>query len=142
MAKVNPYLNFSGNCEEAFEFYRSVFGGEFSTLSRFSEMPAGAPSPEPDGNKIMHVSLPLGEGQVLMGSDRPGSMGPAVNGNAMSVSVSPTSSEEAATIFKGLSEGGEITMPLDKMFWGAEYGACSDRFGVQWMVNYDPNEPN
>lgn len=142
MAKVNPYLGFSGNCEEAFKFYKSVFGGEFSNLSRFSDVPADMPSPESDGDKIMHVSLPIGEGQVVMGSDRPSSMGPTVSGNNVHVSVSPASREEGLRIFNGLSEGGQITMPFEKTFWGADFGMCTDKYGVQWMVNYDPNEPN
>ncbi|HEY5578455.1 MAG TPA: VOC family protein [Acidimicrobiia bacterium] len=140
MASIHPYLNFSGNCEEAFRFYRSVFGGELSDLNRFSEAPSELPSPESEADKIMHVSLPIGDGQVLMGSDRPASMGPTTAGDNMHVSVSPDSAEEARRIFDGLSEGGRVTMPFERAFWGADFGMCTDKFGINWMVNYDPNQ--
>lgn len=140
MARVNPYLNFAGSCEEAFDFYKTVFGGEFSNVSRFSDVPADVPSADGDGHKIMHVALPIGEGQTLMGSDRPDSMGPTTVGDNVQVSIAPANEEEASRIFNGLSEGGQITMPYGKTFWGADFGMCTDRFGVHWMVNYDPNE--
>jgi PhnB protein len=140
MARVNPYLHFSGNCEEAFNFYRSVFGGEFLILQRFSEEPSDVPSPESDAARIMHVALPIGEGQVLMGSDRPSSMGPTTSGDNVHLRVSPYSTEGARRIFDMLSEGGQITMPFEKAVGGAGFGMCTDRFGVNWMVNYDPNE--
>jgi PhnB protein len=138
MSSINPYLNFSGVCEEAFEFYRSVFGGELD-ISRFAEMP-GNETPEEDLNKVMHVSLPIGEDQVLMGSDRPSSMGPVTVGDSVQVSVAPSSSAEGKRIFEALSKGGEVTMPYQAMFWGAEFGSCTDRFGIDWMVNYEAGD--
>lgn len=141
MASVNPYLNFSDRCEEAFNFYHSVFGGDPPQFSRFSEMPSdGADSgehqmSESEANKIMHVSLPLGDGSVLMGSDRPASMGPVTFGNNAHISVQTKDKDEATRIFDGLAEGGNVTMPLAAMFWGATFGMLTDKFGVQWMVN-------
>jgi PhnB protein len=139
MAEINPYLNFSGNCEEASQLYQSVFGGELE-LSRFSEMPPGDESLEIDGNLIMHVSLPLGDGQVLMGSDRPEAMGSTTTGDNVQVSISPDSSEDGKRIFDALAEGGTVTMPYEAQFWGAEYGSLIDRFGIHWMVNYDAGQ--
>lgn len=138
MTEINPYLNFSGNCEEAFRFYQSVFGGELS-VNRFSEMPADG-SFEVDGDLIMHVSLPLGEGQVLMGSDRPEAMGGTRPGDNVQVSISPVSSEEGRRIFDALAEGGNVVMPYQATFWGADYGSLVDRFGISWMVNYDTSQ--
>lgn len=142
MSTINPYLNFGGNCEEAFGFYKSLFGGEFSNVSRFSDMPADDQSPQVDGNLIMHVSLPLGEDQVLMGSDRPDSMGPTTSGDNVQITLNPSNLEEASRLFTGLADGGQITMPFEKTFWGADFGMCTDRYGIHWMVSYDPNEPN
>lgn len=138
MTEINPYLNFSGNCEEAFRFYQSVFGGELS-ISRFSEMPADDSS-QVDGDLILHVALPLGDGQVLMGSDRPDAMGPTTTGDDVQVSISPASSGEGRRIFDGLAEGGTVVMPYQATFWGADYGALVDRFGIHWMVNYDTSQ--
>lgn len=135
MAAVNPYLHFGGNCEEAFKFYHSVFGGEAPTFSRFKEAPQTEHTSESEGELIMHVDLRIGE-TVLMGSDRPGAMGPNVAGNNFSVSVLPESEEEATRIFEGLAAGGEITMPLQKTFWEATFGMLTDKFGIHWMVNY------
>lgn len=132
---VNPYLNFSGNCEEAFEFYAAALGGEVF-ISRFSEMPADEGSPPIDGNLIMHVSLDLGKGQVLMGSDIPDAMGDVKFGNFSYVSIGPDSAEDAKRIFDALAEGGTVQMPFQSMFWGADYGMLTDKFGVGWMVNY------
>ena len=136
MASINPYLNFGGNCEEAFNFYQKLFGGELE-ISRFSEMPPGEGAPEVDPDLIMHVSLPIGDEQVLMGSDVPEAMGKVDVGNNVVVSISPSTSEEGRRIFDGLSEGGTVTMPYGEMFWGAEYGSCADKFGIHWMVNYE-----
>ena len=132
---VNPYLNFSGNCEEAFEFYKAALGGEMH-ISRFSEMPADESSPPVDGNLIMHVSLELGRGQVLMGSDVPPPMGEVKFGNYSAVSIGPDSAQDAKRIFDALAADGTVTMPLQKMFWGADYGMLIDKFGVSWMINY------
>jgi PhnB protein len=142
MAMINPYLNFLGNTEEVFNFYRSVFGGEFSVIQRYKDTPeAAANLSAEDANKIMHVSLPIGNGNVLMGTDALGSMGQNLTtGNSIYLSVSAASEAEADKIFNSLSAGGEVTMPLQKMFWGAYFGMVNDKFGTQWMVNHDYNE--
>lgn len=136
---VNTYLNFSGNCEEAFEFYRNALGGELH-ISRFSEMPPMDDAPPVDDNLIMHVTLDLGDGQVLMGSDVPEAMGSVQFGNYSKVSVAPDSAGDAKRIFDALSDGGTITEPFRSMFWGADYGSLVDRFGVAWMVNYEHSQ--
>jgi PhnB protein len=140
MTSVSPYLYFDGNCEEAFEFYRSVFGGEFSGVSRYSEAPAEAQPPgvqvEADG--VMHIALPLGNGQAIMGSDRPPGMGSTTFGDSVAISVFPDSSEEGRRVFDALSAGGEVTMPYERQFWGDDYGMLTDRFGINWMVDYTP----
>ena len=141
MATVNPYLNFSGNTEEAFNFYKSVFGGEFITLQRFKDTPEASKASANDQGKIMHVSLPIGKGNILMGSDALESMGQSLTtGNNFYLSISTESEEEANKLFNGLSAGGRITMPMEKTFWGAYFGMLNDKFGVQWMVNYDLNQ--
>lgn len=140
MTVINPYLHFDGNCEEAFNFYKSVFGGEFAMVMRFREMPAEYQGAESEGEKIMHMSLPIGQGTMLMGSDSPAEMGPGTIGTNYSIAIAPASEAEAARLFKGLSAGGQVTMPLDKTFWGAYFGMLTDKFGVQWMVNYDYNQ--
>jgi PhnB protein len=137
MASANPYLNFSGNCFEAFEFYRSVLGGHFSTVNRFSEMPSDGTTDRgqqsgPDG--IMHISLPIGD-SILMGSDVPPGMGTVTAGNSCYVCLSPDSPDEAKRVFDGLSEGGEIEMPFDRQFWGDYYGSFTDKYGIRWMVD-------
>jgi PhnB protein len=134
MTTINPYLNFEDNCEEAFNFYQSVFGGEFLYIGRYSEMECDTPPDESEANKIMHVSLPIGEGSILMGSDTPASFGPPAVGNNMSVSVNVDTVEEANRVYNGLSEGGEILMPMDKTFFAAAFGMFVDKFGVRWMV--------
>ncbi len=140
MAKINPYLHFLGNAEEAFNFYKSVFGGEFAMLQRFGEMPGCEEMQlsDDDKNKIMHVALPIADGHVLMATDAIGEHAKdAVIGTNFSLSVSADTKEEADKIFNGVAEGGEITMPLADTFWGAYFGMCKDKFGIQWMVNYD-----
>jgi PhnB protein len=139
MATLNPYLNFDGNCEEAFNFYRTVFGGEFATVMRYKEMPADFQMPESESKKIMHMALPIGQGSMLMGSDTPPSMGPTVIGSNVSISITAASEAEAARLFNGLSAGGQVTMPLDKAFWGDYFGMLTDKFGVHWMVSYSYN---
>ena len=136
MATLNIYLNFNGNAEEAFNFYKSVFGGEFAFLQSMKDTPEAGKISEGDKDKIMHVSLPIG-GNILMGSDVLDSMPTAKFGTNSSISISPESEEEARKLFDGLSAGGQIGMPLEKMFWGALFGFFTDKFGVQWMVNYD-----
>ncbi len=138
---INPYLTFPGNCEEAFNFYRSVFGGQFAYVGRFNEMPPmeGQPQmPESEGNKIMHISLPISGMSILMGSDSSEAFGHAtVTGNNFSISLSAKSTDEADRLYNGLSAGGQSTMPMNKTFWGSYFGMLTDRFGIQWMVSYD-----
>jgi len=140
MTRLHSYLNFAGNAEEAFNFYRSVFGGEFSSVARFKDFPMeGVSIPEEDQDKIMHVALPIGEDDILMASDTLQSLGQElVQGNHIYVSVHPTSKEEADRIFNALSEGAGIEMPIADQAWGGYYGALKDKFGVMWMVNYSP----
>lgn len=144
MAQINPYLNFKGNCEEAFNFYKSVFGGEFPFVGKYKDMPPAegkegcGPEGEMDGEKIMHMSLPISKETVLMGSDVGGEWAPnIVDGNNIQLSVNVESEDEAKRIFDGLSAGGKVIMPLDKTFWGALFGMAIDKFGINWMVNYD-----
>ena len=141
MTTVNVYLTFKDNCKEAFEFYKSVFGGEFSSLNTFGEMPPQEGMPpisDSDKDKIMHVSLPISGETVLMGSDQVGGWGPDLNvGNNFSISIQTDSMEDADRLFNGLSQGGTVTMPLAKTFWGAYFGMFTDKFGIAWMVNCD-----
>lgn len=140
MASLNPYLNFNGNTEEAFNFYKSVFGGEFLTLQRFKDTPDGDKIAEADREKIMHVALPIG-GNILMATDALESMGQHLQvGTNISLSVDAANEAEAEKIFQALSAGGKVDMPLEKAFWGALFGMLTDRFGIQWMVNYDYNQ--
>lgn len=140
MIVINPYLNFKGNTEEAFNFYKSVFGNEFITVVRFKDTPEAGKVPENEKDKIMHIALPIGNGNMLMGTDALESMGQNVNfGNNFHLSVSTESEEETRKLFGALSNGGKVTIPLDKVFWGY-FGMCTDKFGVQWMVNYDYNK--
>ncbi|MEO8515498.1 MAG: VOC family protein [Flavobacterium sp.] len=143
MATVNAYLTFNGDCEAAFLFYQSVFGGGFPYLGRYKDMPKTDDSycPAEDGEKIMHVSLPISKETILMGSDSSESFGQAsVVGNNVSLSINTESEEEATRLFNGLSAGGVVKMPLNKTFWGAYFGMFTDKFGIHWMVNYDFNE--
>lgn len=136
MAAVSAYLNFNGNAEEAFNFYKSVFGGEFNEIQKFSEVPGMDNLGDDDKNKIMHVSYSIGQ-SVVMGSDTLESMGHKhVAGNNFSLAVTPDSEAETERIFSALSEGGKVTQPLEKAFWGAYFGMLTDKFGINWMVNY------
>jgi len=140
MASVNTYLNFPRNTEEAFNFYKSVFGGEFvGGISRFREIPPSEktpPLPEEDKDLVMHIALPILNGHVLMGTDAPESMGFKVTfGNNVYISLHPDTREETRRLFKALSNGGKVEMELQDMFWGDYYGSCSDKYGVQWMFN-------
>lgn len=139
MPALNPYLNFNNNTEEVFNFYKSVFGGEFSMVMRFKDIPAEYRGPAHEDNKIMHISLPIGGG-MLMGSDVPEAMGKIVEGNNFQLSLAPASKEEADKLFNGLSAGGKVTMPMSDSFWGAYFGMCVDKFGINWMINYDANQ--
>lgn len=140
---ISPYLTFPGNCEEAFNFYKSVFGGNFQYIGRFNEMPpmeGQPPMPASEGNKIMHVSLPISKETTLMGSDSSEAFGHAtVMGNNFSISINAASIKDADRLFNGLAAGGTVTMPLAKTFWGAYFGMLVDKFGIQWMVNFDEN---
>ena len=141
MAKLNPYLNFNGNTEEAFNFYKSVFGGEFITLQRFRDTPESDKIAEADRDKIMHVALPVGPGNILMATDALESMGQHLKvGNNITLSIDADSEAEADKLFQALSAGGKVVMPLEKAFWGAYFGMLTDQFGIQWMVNYDYNQ--
>jgi len=137
MTQINPYLSFTDKCEDAFNLYKSVFGGEFQVVIRMTDMDLGIPIPEGGENLIMHVSLPIG-GSVLMGSDCPPGFGPPLAvGNNFSVSVSADSKEEADRIHKELSEGGTQTTPMDNAPWGSYFGMLTDKFGINWMVSFD-----
>jgi PhnB protein len=142
MTTINPYLTFNGNCEQAFNFYKSVFGGEFPYVGRFSEMPPqeGFEIPEEMKNQIMHISLPISEETILMGSDAGEDWGPKnVVGNNISISISTSSKEEADRLFEKLSEGGQVTMPIESTFWGDYFGMCIDQFDINWMVGFNEN---
>lgn len=145
MAAINPYLTFKGNCEDAFNFYKTVFGGEFTFIGRFGDMPPqedGKSMPAEDAHKIMHVSLPIGNNQ-LMGSDTGGEWAAhTVIGNNFSVSVGADSKEEADRIFNGLCAGGNVTMPMANTFWGDYFGMCTDKFGINWMMSFNANPQN
>jgi PhnB protein len=138
MATLNPYLNFPGNAEEAFNFYKSIFGGDFSGgIFRFKDTPEGEKLSESDREKVMHIALPVGNGNVLMATDAIESMGHKVTpGTNFHLSLEMESKEETEKIFNGLSAGGNVTMPLADTFWGAYFGMLTDKFGIQWMVNY------
>jgi len=140
MPKVNIYLYFDGNAEEAFNFYKSVLGGEFAMLQRFGETPDADKMPDEIKNKIMHVALPLESESVLMASDIMEGMGePFKVGTNFSISLSTKNKEEADRLFAGLSAGGKVEMSMQDTFWGAYFGMLIDQFGVQWMVSYDVN---
>lgn len=141
MAKVSVYLNFNGQAEEAFEFYKSVFQTDYSFgFSRFSDIPPSENMPplsDEDKKLVMHVSLPIMGDFVLMGCDMPASMGmKAEMGNNVNLNLEPDSREEADRLFNALAEGGTITMPQGDMFWGAYFGSLTDKYGVHWMINY------
>ncbi len=143
MASINPYLIFNGNCEEAFLFYKSVFGGEFPYIGKFSDMPPSddpncpPPSPE-EANRIMHVSLPIGN-TILMGSDSTSQSGDVAIGANVSISINTDSRAEADKLFNGLSAGGNVIMPMQNTFWGAYFGMFVDKFSIHWMINFDEN---
>lgn len=138
MKAINPYLNFKGNTEEAFNFYKSVFGGEFTSLQRFKDTPEADRVPHHEKDKIMHIALALGNGTTLMATDALESMGHHVTaGTNFHLSIDADSEAESKEIFKALSKGGAVSIPMEKMFWGAYFGMCTDKFGVQWMVSYD-----
>ena len=141
MTTLNVYLTFNGHCKEAFNFYQSVFGGEFSNVSTFGEMPPQEGMPplsEKDKNKIMHIALPISKETILMGCDTGGEW--ATNfqeGNNFSLSVSTDNKKEADRLFNQLSEGGKVTMPMNQTFWGSYFGMFIDKFGISWMVSFE-----
>ncbi len=136
MSTLNTYLAFNGNCREAFEFYRSVLGGEFSVIQTFRDAPSEFAVAEEEKDGIMHVSFPIGSA-VLMGSDIPSQFAPPPTvGNNFSLAVSPESREEADRIFGELSQGGSVSFPMQDMFWGAYFGSLTDKFGINWQVNF------
>ena len=138
MAQINPYINFNGNTEEAFNFYKSVFGGEFERIIRFKDMPnAEIPISENEANKIMHIALPIGK-NVLMGNDVPEFMGKVnENENRSKIAVSAESKEEADKIFNGLSAGGNIEVPITDSPWGSYFGMFRDKYGIEWTVDFE-----
>lgn len=141
MALINPHINFNGNAEEAFEFYKSVFGGEFAKVVRLKDIASTEFRVNPnDENKIMHISLPIGKSNVLIGNDVPEFLGKVnENENRSKISISTESKEEADKLFHGLSAGGKIEMPITDSPWGSYFGMFRDKFGIEWIVEFDPN---
>ena len=139
MALINPHINFNGNAEEAFNFYKSVFGGEFSLIIRFKDMSSPEnPVSESEANKIMHIALPIGK-NVLMGNDVPDFLGRVnENENRSKIAIGAESKEEADKLFNGLSEGGQVEMPISDSPWGSYFGMFRDKYGIEWMVDFDP----
>jgi PhnB protein len=141
MATINPYINFNGNAEEAFNFYKSVFGGEFESVVRFKDLEGPEFSiSENDADKIMRIVLPIG-GNTLIANDVPEGLGPVnENENRSKIAVSAESREEAERIFNGLSVGGAVEMPMDESPWGTYFAMLRDKYGIEWTVEFDPNK--
>jgi len=141
MARINPHINFNGNAEEAFNFYKSVFGGEFNSIKRFKDLTfPGFTIPEEEADKIMHISLPIGK-NLLIANDVPQSMGRvSENENRSKISISAESKAEADKLFSGLSSGGEIEYPIGDSPWGSYFGAFRDKYGIEWIVEFDQNQ--
>ena len=134
--KVQPYLNFDGKAEEAFSFYKSVFGGEFTANMKMKEMPDGDKTPAEEQNRIMHIALPIGNDTMLMASDIMPSAGHTLQqGNQTYIMLNPETKDEADRLFNGLSAGGDIEMKMEDMFWGDYFGSFADKYGIKWMVN-------
>ncbi len=139
--KVHPYLNFDGQAEEAFNFYKSVFGGEFTSNMKMNEAPGGDKLSADEQKRVMHISLPIGKDTILMASDIVCSMGHSLKpGNNVYISLHPESREEADRLFNELSAGGEIEAPMEDQFWGDYYGSFTDKYGIRWMVNYNAQQ--
>ncbi|MFD2826249.1 VOC family protein [Leeuwenhoekiella polynyae] len=141
MASINPYIHFDGNAEEAFYFYKSVFGGEFVMVMRFKDMPPNPDFPfsAEDGDRIMHIALPIGQDDILMASDIHPAIGPLnIKENRSKISISAASREEADHLYNGLSEGGEVEVPLADSVWDSYFGMFRDKYGIEWMIDYDP----
>jgi PhnB protein len=141
MASINPHINFNGNAEEAFNFYRSVFGGEFTKIIRFKDLASAEfPVAEHEANKIMLIALPIGK-RVLKANDVPEILGRTnENENRSKIVISAESKEEADQLFNGLSAGGQVEMPIDDSPWGTYFGMFRDKYGIEWMVEFDPKE--
>ena len=141
MRTINPWINFNGNAEEAFTFYKSVFGGDFTKIIRFKDLSSAEfPVEEKDGNKIMTIVLPIGKHNVLIANDVPDFMGPvSENENRSKISISADSQEEAEKLFNGLSAGGEIEGPIGESPWGTYAGMFRDKYGIEWIVEFDPD---
>ena len=141
MAKINPHIHFNGNTEEAFEFYRSVFGGSFTRIVRYKDLSGmGIDLPEKEFHKIMHISLPIGASNVLTGSDVPDILGKVnENENRSKITISAETKEEADSLFTGLSAGGDIECPIDNSPWGSYFGAFRDKYGIEWMIEFTGN---
>jgi PhnB protein len=140
MARIDPHINFNGNAEEAFNFYKSVFGGEFTQIMRFKDLPPNPEFtiPESEANKIMHISLSIGK-NFLMANDVPEHMGRTnENENRSKIVITPESREEADKLFNGLSAGGKVEMPMSDSPWGSYFGMFRDKYGIEWMINFDP----
>jgi PhnB protein len=140
MAHINPHINFNGNAEEALNFYKSVFGGEFAKIMRFKDLASTEfPVAENEANKIMHIALPIGK-SILMANDVPEILGRTnENENRSKIVISAETKEEAVKLFNGLSAGGQIEMPIDDSPWGSYFGMFRDKYGIEWMVDFDPN---
>ena len=140
MARINPHINFNGNAEEAFNFYKSVFGGEFARIMRFKDLASAEFAvAEIEANKIMHIALPIGK-DVLMANDIPERMGRTnENENRSKIVISAESKEEADKLFNGLSAGGQVEMPIADSPWSSYFGMFRDKYGIEWMVDFDPN---
>ena len=140
MAVINPHINFNGNAEEAFTFYKSVFGGAFAKIIRFKDLASPEfPVAEKEENKIMHIALPIGKNNMLMANDVPESMGRTnENENRSKIAISAESKEEADKLFNGLSAGGQIEGPLGESPWSTYFGCFRDKYGIEWIVEYDP----
>ena len=139
MASINPHINFNGNAEEAFNFYKSVFGGEFAKIMRFKDLASAEfPVAEHEANKIMHIALPIGK-SILMANDVPEILGRTnEHENRSKIVISAESKEEADKLFHGLSAGGQIEMPISDSPWGSYFGMFRDKFGIEWMVDFNP----
>lgn len=139
MLKINPYINFNGNAEEAFNFYKSVFGGEFATIVRFKDVASDEfPIPEDEENKIMRIVLPIGD-SILVANDVPKALGPVNESeNRSKIAVNTETLDEAERIFLGLSEGGSVEMPMDTSPWGTSFAMFRDKYGIEWTVEFSP----
>lgn len=140
MKAINPWINFNGNAEEAFTFYKSVFGGEFTKIIRFKDIAsAEIPVDEKEANKVMYIGLPLGKNNVLIANDVPGFLGQvSENENRSKIYVNAESRDEAGSIFSGLSAGGEVEGPIGDSPWGTYAGMFRDKYGIEWIIEFDP----